>query len=396
MSGLGPSSEVRPVEVRLSAGLTDFMRQTARPGLINMAAGIPSDDALPVDDLREAATVALDGRALAALGYHAPEGDVELRELIAERLRGRGARVGAEGVVITTGCSQGLAIMISLMVRAGDVVACERPAYYALLEMISRAGGLALQIPSGLDSGPDPETVEGCLARWRPKCLVVCSSLSNPSGATVPAGARARIVESCRRHGVRLLEDEIYADLRDDGGGEPMLASDDGSTVSLVSSFSKTVAPGLRVGYAVPGAVFESFVRRKCIEDIHSSAIAEATVAEFLRRGRLDPHLARLREFYGARRKLARQAVLRAFPPGTEVSSPIGGFVLWARLPVGVDLDAAQARAMEAGVSFCHGGVFFAETPERPCMRLNCAKASEADLLRGIGILGELLAPDTA
>lgn len=392
MSGPVTRSEVRAVEVRLSAGLTDFMRQTARPGLINMAAGIPSDDALPVDDLREAVGVAMRDRAIGALGYHAPEGDIGLREAIAERLRGRGVRVGAEGVVITTGCSQGLAIMISLMVRAGDVVACERPAYYALLELISRAGGLALQIPSGLDSGPDPDAVEECLARWRPKCLVVCSSLSNPSGATVPAGARARIVESCRRHGARLVEDEIYADLRDDGGGEPMLALDDGSTVSLVSSFSKTVAPGLRIGYAVPGAVFEPFVRRKCIEDIHSSSIAEATVAEFLRRGRLDPHLARLREFYAARRRLAREAVLRAFPHGTEVSSPMGGFVLWARLPSGVDLDAVQMGAMEQGVSFCHGGVFFAERPERPCVRLNCARASEADLRRGIGILGELLA----
>ncbi len=391
MKSIRTDPGVRPVEVRLSSGLTDFMRQTARPGLINMAAGIPSDDALPVDGLREAAGAAMRDRALSALGYHAPEGDIELRELIAARLRGRGVGVGAEGVVITTGCSQGLAIMISLLVKPGEVVCCERPAYYALLELISRAGGLALQIPSGLDTGMNPDAVEECLSRWRPRCLFVCSSLSNPSGATVPPEARARIVESCRRHGVRIVEDEIYADLRDDGGGEPMLARDDGSTVSLVSSFSKTVAPGLRIGYAVPGSVLEPFVRRKCIEDIHSAAIAEATVAEFLRRGMLDPHLGRLRTFYGARRRLAREAVLRAFPEGTEVSAPVGGFVIWVRLPEGLDLDAVHAGAMASGVSFCHGGVFFAGAPDRPCMRLNCAKASEEELVRGIGILGGLL-----
>lgn len=390
MKAPASDSAVRPVEVRLGAGLTDFMRQTAKPGLINMAAGIPADDALPADDLREAANAAMRERPLAALGYHAPEGDAGLREMIASRLRGRGVSVRGEDVVITTGCSQGLAISISLMVGPGDLVACEGPAYYALLELISRAGGLALQVPCGLDSGPDPDAVEDCLARWRPKCLVVCSSLSNPSGATVPEEARGRIVESCRKHGARLVEDEIYADLRDDGGGRPLLAHDDGSTVSLVSSFSKTVAPGLRIGYAVPGNLFEPFVRRKCIEDIHSASIAEATVAEFLRRGRFDPHLARLREFYAARRRLVREAVLREFPSGTEVSSPVGGFVIWVRLPNGVDLDAVQAVAMAAGVSFCHGGVFFAVPPDRPCMRLNCAKASEAELLRGIGILGEL------
>lgn len=391
MSDPADAGMARPVEVRLGAGLTDFMRQTARPGLINMAAGIPSDDALPVDELREAAIAVIRERPLAALRYHAPEGDEDLREMIAARLRGRGVSVEAGRLVITTGCSQGLAILISLLVRPGDVVACERPAYYALLELVSRAGGLALQVPCGLDTGPDPGAVEACLARWRPKCLVVCSSLSNPSGATVPEEARGRIVESCRRHGVRLIEDEIYADLRDDGGGRPMLAHDDGSAVSLVSSFSKTVAPGLRIGYAVPGDLFEPFVRRKCIEDIHGAAIAEAVVAEFLGRGCLGPHLERLRQFYAARRRLAREAVLRSFPDGTEVGSPIGGFVLWVRLPAGIDLDAIHARAMGAGVSFCHGDVFFAEKPERPCIRLNCAKASEADLLRGIGILGELL-----
>jgi DNA-binding transcriptional MocR family regulator len=384
-------SEVRPSEVTLAAGLCDFMRQTVRPGLINLAAGIPADSALPIEGLRVAMSAALAANPHAAWGYHAPEGDAGLRELIAARLRARGADVDAKDLIITTGCSQGLAIMVSLLVRPGDVVACEGPAYYALLELISRAGGLALQVPSRVDTGPELAAVDECLARWRPKCMVVCSSLSNPSGATVPEGARAELVEICRRHKVRLVEDEIYGDLRDDGGGRPLLAFDNGDAVSYVASFSKTVAPGLRIGYAAPGALLEPFVRRKCIEDIHSATVAEAAVREFLAAGRMEPHLAGLRRFYAHRRAMAREAVRRGFPEGTQVSDPPGGFLLWVRLPRRIDLAAALQRALAANVSFCDGRGFYAQEPGESCMRLNCAKASEEDLLRGIGILGGIL-----
>jgi DNA-binding transcriptional MocR family regulator len=187
---------------------------------------------------------------------------------------------------------------------------------------------------------------------------------------------------------VRIIEDDIYAELVDAGAPKPMLAFDDGSTVSCVTSFSKSVSPGLRAGFCVPGSLFEQAATLKCQEDMHGSVVSEGTLRAFLEMGALEPHLATLRERNRRRRSIARDAIQRTFPKGTHVAEPIGGYMLWVRLPDSVDLARARERARASGVVFCGGDVFFpAEAPGK-FMRLNCAKASEEELIRGLEILG--------
>src|SRR4051812_11484289 len=202
-----------PAPFQAAGRLIDFMRQADEPGLINLAAGVPGLDALPRVQLEEAFRRAFAHDGSAMLAYHHPEGDHELRELLAARLRGRGATVEGRELVTVTGCTQALQLMLSILVKPGDIVACEAPAYYGMLELLSAAKARVLPLPVRGEEGIDPEEAEPLLERWKPRCLVVCSTLSNPSGATLPDAARRRFVEICRRTGTRIIDDDIYADL---------------------------------------------------------------------------------------------------------------------------------------------------------------------------------------
>jgi DNA-binding transcriptional MocR family regulator len=386
-----------PFPFKAAARLIDFMRQADQPGLINLAAGVPGLDALPVNALHTATEAAFAKDGAAMFAYHHPEGDRELRELLAERLKARGVP-GLKGdeIVTVTGCTQALQGMLSVLVKPGDIVACEAPAYYGLLELIAEAQARILPIPLRGAAGIDLDAAEELLARWKPKCLVVCTALSNPSGATVPEKDRERLVQICRKNGVRLIEDDLYAELEDAGAATPCLAHDDGSTVSLVSSFSKTVSPGLRVGFAVPGSAYhDAFASKKCQQDLHSAVVTEVILRHFIIQGSLEPHLAWLRKRNEGRRALVLDAIQRHFPESTKINPPTGGYMLWAELPAHVEMTSLRDAARAEGVVFAAGQVFFAAPPggagSANFVRLNCAKASEAALERGIEVLGRLM-----
>ena len=380
-----------PFFFKASARLVDFMRQADEPGLINLAAGIPGLDALPVAALKEAFARGLENEGAKLFAYHHPEGDHALRDLLAERLRQRGVKINGPELFTTSGCTQALSVMLSVIVGPGDIVACEAPAYYGMLELLSEAGVKVLPLPINGGEGINLSITEELLTRWKPRCLVICSSLSNPSGATVPEAGREQLVELCRRLGIRIIEDDIYGELVDGGAPKPMLAFDDGSTVSYVSSFSKSVSPGLRVGLCAPGSLFADATARKCQQDLHSAVPTEVALREFIAAGALEPHLAALRARNQRRRALGLAAIERCFPEGTQVTHPQGGYMLWAEFPRPVDLPKLRALARAQQVAFASGDVFFAGAPERSAMRLNCAKASEEDLVRGFEVIGSLL-----
>ena len=377
-----------PYTFQAAGRLVDFMRQAGEPSLINLAAGVPAPESLPTRELAAAfqKAVADDGDNLFA--YHHPEGDQRLRELLATRLNANGARVSAKDILTVTGCQQALQIMLSVLVKPGDIVACQVPIYYAMLELISTAGARILPLPERDGNGIDVAETIALLERWRPKCLFVCTTLSNPSGSTMPDASRAQLVAECRRLGVRIIEDDIYAELADAGAPKPMLAYDDGSTVSYVTSFSKTVSPGLRVGFCVPGTVFEQAATLKCQQDMHSSVVSEAILRAFIEVGALDPHLARIRARNRRRREIATTAIAKAFPAGSKLWPVIGGYMLWVELPQLVDMAHIGDTARAQNVVFAGGRVFFPAEPDKSCLRLNTSKATEDELVRGLEVLG--------
>jgi len=383
---------ISPYAFRPRGRLLDIMRQVGNPDLINLAAGLPSVECVPKASLEDAFAQTLRDHADEALGYHTPDGDLRLREILADRFRRRSIRTTADQMIITTGCTQALHGMIQLLAKKGDVVACEAPAYYATLEILGDLGIRVLPIPVRDSEGIDLDLVRTLFDRFRPTVFVICSTLSNPSGSTLSNQARAELVQICRQSGTRILEDEIYGELSEIPDLKPIRAFDDGSTVAYVTSFSKSVAPGLRIGVCLPGNDLDAFALLKCQQDMHSATLCEVAFRKYLERGEFDQHLQFLRTFNRRRRELGVRIIQEFFPKATKVWEPAGGFMLWVELPSNIDIDRIYQQAMEMRVAFCRGAVFFTSENEHVgAMRLNCSRPTEAALVQGLRTLGQLM-----
>jgi 2-aminoadipate transaminase len=368
------------------------MRQTEDPSVINLAAGIPSSDFLPMDALKTALEGEIQSRAREMFSYHRPEGAGILREAIRDYLAIRGVRTTSDEVLVTTGCSGALSTMMSTLLKKGDTVVCEAPAYYGQLELLRAIGVKFRTVNTAVGQEPDPAKWEKALkAKPKPKLLVVTSTLSNPSGATLKEEWRPRMVEICRKMGVPILEDDIYGDLLGRARPKPIRAFDDGSTVLYVTSFSKTVAPGLRIGFALPGKWMDAAADRQCRQTIHGGVPPEFVTASFLRSGRMEGHLEMLRSVYGKRRELAGGILSRELPEGIRADNPLGGYMLWVRGGRPSLMEEVSKQCLAKGVAVVGGGIFFANAPKEACFRLNCARATPEDLARGVGIFCEVL-----
>ena len=372
--------------------LLDLMRQTEDPHVINLAAGIPSADFLPLDALRTALEGELASRAREMFSYHRPEGAALLRDAIRDYLGVRGVNVQSDQILVTTGCSGALATMMNTVLKRGDTVVCEAPAYYGQLELLRAIGVKYRTVNTSVGQEPDPAKWEKALkAKPKPKLLVVTSTLSNPSGATLKEEWRPKMVEMCRKMGVPILEDDIYGDLLGRGRPKPLRAYDDGSTVLYVTSFSKTVAPGLRIGFALPGKWMDAAADRQCRQTIHGGVPPEFITASFLRSGRMEGHLEMLRSVYAKRRELAGGILSRELPEGIRADDPSGGYMLWVRGGRPGLMEEVSKQCLAKGVAVVGGGIFFANPPKEACFRLNCARATPEDLARGVGIFCEVL-----
>jgi len=383
---------ISPYTFTPRARLLEFMRQAGDPNLINLAAGLPSTECIPKAALKRAFDAAFLEEPDVALGYHTPDGDYRLREKIAERFSHRGIHLTADDLVTTTGCTQALHGMIKLLARPGDIVACEAPAYYATLEILGDLGVRVLPIPVRNTQGVDLDLVSTLFERFRPRLFVVCSTLSNPSGATMPNESRRALVELCRTTGTKILEDEIYGDLSEIEGLLPIRSYDDGSTVSYVTSFSKTVAPGIRVGICAAGPNNDRFALLKCQQDMHSATVCEVAFRKYLENEDFEQHLKFLKTLNRQRRELGTKVIKTFFPEETVVWAPQGGFLLWAEVPQRIDIETVYRQALGQNVAFSRGIAFYTSTEEKVnAMRINCSRSTEERLVTGLEILGKIL-----
>src|ERR1700722_12422894 len=381
-----------PYQFAPRARLLEFMRQAGNSNLINLAAGLPSIGCVPKEALQRAFEAAFNEEADVALGYHTPDGDYGLRAKIAERFARRGISVTPDEMVITTGCTQALNGMISLLAQPDDIVACEAPAYYATLEMLGDRGIRVLPIPVRDSRGVDLDLVSTLFERFRPKFFVVCSTLSNPSGATMSNEARRALLEICRKTDTRILEDEIYGEIVQIEGLRPIRSYDDGSIVSYVTSFSKTVAPGLRIGVCLPGGNTDRFAQLKCQQDMHSATLCEVAFRKYLESADLDAHLKYLKELNRQRREIARKVIDQYFPEETMVWIPEGGFLLWVEVPPAIDIEAVYHAALQSNVAFSRGKAFFTTVETKvSSMRINCSRPTANQLVQGLETLGKIL-----
>ena len=389
----GPPLSGRLAGVR-SSPVRDILSLTERPEVISFAGGLPAPELFPAEMLAEAfASVTGPTRVARALQYSATEGVPELRTALAARSRERGVPAEAEDVLVTTGSQQALALVATVMLDPGDAVLVEDPSYLAALQSFRFAGARPVPVPCD-EGGLDPDALPGLIAEHRPKFLYCIPNFQNPTGRTIDDARRTRLAEIAAEHDLWIVEDDPYGELRYSGAASRSIAGHEpaaGRTVA-VSSLSKVLAPGLRIGWlSAPPALRRALVIAKQAADLHTSTVDQLAAAHCLTQADLAAHIDRLRDAYRARRDAMLAGLPAALGPEARFSRPDGGMFLWARLGDGQDATALLRTALQHDVAFVPGAPFYASTPDRRTLRLSFTTHSADEIALGLGRLAAAL-----
>ncbi len=368
--------------------IREILKITERPGVISLAGGLPSPDSFPVEAMREAADRVLRDTPREALQYAASEGYAPLREWVAHELMAQGLKVDASQVLITTGSQQGLDLVGKILIDAGSTVAVESPTYLGALQAFAPYEPQFLSVPCD-DDGPLPDALD--VARGA-RFLYVLPNFQNPSGRCMGETRRAALVERAIALNLPLVEDNPYGDLWFDTPPPAPLASRWRDGVVYLGSFSKVLAPGLRLGYVVaPKPLCPKLLQAKQAADLHTPGFNQRVVHEVIKNGFLRDHVPTIRARYKAQRDAMRIALEQHMPAGCHWTVPSGGMFFWVELPAGVDAMKLLPQAVEQGMAFVPGSAFYADQPRHNTLRLSFVTVSPERITQGIALLAKTL-----
>ena len=369
--------------------IREILKVTERPGIISLAGGLPSPDSFPVEAMREATARVLRDNPSEALQYAASEGFAPLREWVAAQMAEQGLQVDPTQVLITTGSQQGLDLVGKVLVDPGSTVAVEAPTYLGALQAFAPYEPGIVTVDCD-DDGPLPA---GLSAAAGARFLYVLPNFQNPSGRCIGETRRAALVDAARAARLPLVEDNPYGDLWFDAAPPPPLAARWAEGTVYLGSFSKVLAPGLRLGYVIaPKALCPKLLQAKQAADLHTPGFNQRVVHEVIRDGFLRSHVPTIRARYKAQRDAMRAALEAHMPAGCHWTVPSGGMFFWVELPAGVDAAALLPRAVELGMAYVPGAAFFASDPKPNTLRLSFVTVAPAQIERGVMLLAEALA----
>jgi len=378
-----------------SSAIRELLKITQRPEVISFAGGLPAPDVFPTERFREACCRVLEQKAKLALQYGATEGYEPLREMIARHTSRYGIKAKPENVLITSGSQQALDLIGKLLINAGDRILVEAPTYLGALQAFSVYGAEYLGVPCD-DDGIRTDLLEKPL-RSGPKFMYILPNFQNPGGTTLSEGRRHELVLLADRFGIPIIEDDPYGQLRFEGEHLPPLVvldrknlrRDNGYSIGNViylSTFSKTLAPGLRLGWIIaPPEVIAKLVQLKQGADLHTSTFVQMVAYEVARDNFLDEHVKLIRRVYGERRDVMLAALQQFFPPEITWTHPKGGLFLWVTLPEGMNSQKLFEVALKENVAFVPGDSFYANGQEGlRHLRLNFSNAEPEQIREGI------------
>lgn len=363
------------------------------PSIIPLGAACASADLFPAAKLARI-TGTLSRRLGSRMNdYDLPPGLLELRRQLARRAIDQGCRLTSDDIITTCGCTEAVALCLQVVSRPGDTIAVESPTYYGFLRILERLGLKAVEIPTDPRTGVQLDALERALGQKRVKACLIMSNYHNPLGSCMPEENKKRLVELVTRYDTPLIEDDIYGDLAYDAHRQTTAkAYDRKGIVMLCSSFSKTLAPGYRVGWVVGGRYRDMLIRCKSSMTLATPTPLQWTLAEFLQTGGYDHFIRGLRKTFESQVRVMSEAVARHFPEGTRISRPVGGFVLWIELPRGVDAMQLFGDSIKSGISIAPGPLFSARREFRNFIRLNCGHPWSERLDHAVATIGRLAA----
>ena len=384
-----PSSSATMVDVgELSL---EVHEKISDPHIVPLGAATPGNDLLPTRKLM---------RILAGLarrpdsvhhGYESPAGNVDLRRQIALRSLDWGCNFTPDEIVTTAGCSEAVNIALRAVTKPGDAVAVESPVYFGILHILESLHLKAVEVPTDPRDGICLDVLETVAKKRKVAAVFIQSNFQNPLGFCMSDANKKKLVDMLGRYNLPLIEDDIYGDVYYEGTRPRTLKSfDKKDAVILCSSFSKTLSPGFRVGWIVPGKFRTSVRKLKLATSLSTATLPQLAIAEMLRSGGYDHFLRRVRKAYSSQMRQMILAARRYFPEGTRVTRPNGGTVLWAEFPKGVDSIQMYHKALEKKISIVPGPLFSPKRQYKECIRLNCGHPYTERIEEAMITLGQI------
>jgi DNA-binding transcriptional MocR family regulator len=383
-------SFIAPTTVTISDLCHQVMHNMMNHDLLPLGSAIPYNKNLPVDKLNRIMASEVRRLSEQSVSYQMPPGYERLRVQIARRALVAGISSGPDDILVTSGCVEAVLLALRTTCHAGDTIAVESPFYFNFMQMIAELGLKALEIPSTPRDGISIEALRYAIEQSKISACLIIANFGNPLGSLMPDERKRELVELLACHNIPLIEDDIYGDLTF-GNERPTAAKsfDRSDLVIYCSSFSKTIAPGYRVGWAIAGRFQGEMERLKMIMNIAAASPTQLALAEFLANGGYDHHLRSIRRIHARNVSQMADAVARYFPAGTCITHPSGGFILWVEMPAGTDAITLYHRALEQEISIVPGPLFSLSNKYGNHIRLSAAQWDER-IEQGIKTLGAL------
>jgi DNA-binding transcriptional MocR family regulator len=381
----------KPITVTVSGLRLELLEYARDPALVPLGSAIPGAELLAAGQLDRFLARAARVKGRESNTYTEPKGDPQLRREIARRAARWGEALAPEDIVITCGCTEAFNLALMAVASPGDTIVIESPTYFGFLRSIEALNLKALELPTDVATGIDLAALAQTLKSRRIAACLFSSSFNNPLGCTMPGDKKRAVLDLLARHRVPLIEDDIYGDIY--FGNErprPFMAVDRGGDTICCSSFSKTVAPGYRIGWIAPGRRMQKVLERKAALTLCSPALTQIALADFLSSGGYDSHLRRVRRAFQYNIAQMTRVIEKAFPAGTKVTRPAGGFVLWLELPRPLKSIELFRQALDKGICFAPGDMFSPSGRYHNCLRLSCGHPWDARIEKGVAMLGAL------
>ncbi|MFX4262435.1 PLP-dependent aminotransferase family protein [Pelotomaculum propionicicum] len=372
--------------------ISDMLELVTSEDTISLAVGVPAREFHPSEDFNNIIS-GLINKEGGCLFEHGPTaGHYPLREYLAQFMRNKGIQAGPDNIIILSGSQQGLDLAAKVLIEPGDPVVIEEQTYMGAIQVFATAGARILSVPMD-EEGMRLDILEQLVSRYRPKLIYTQPTYQNPSGITMSGSRRRDLLRLVYRFHVPVIEDDPYSELCFEGGPVSSLKSLDAADhVIYLSTFSKMLFPGLRLGWmAAPADLVRQLLMAKQLDDLHTNSLAQWAVNKYCREGLLQGHLEKVRGEYHKRRDAMLASLAEYAPSGLRWSRPAGGFHVWCRLPEGVQAGSLLAYSVEKKVAFVPGGIFYANGGGKEMFRLSFSRCSPARIRKGISIICDAL-----
>jgi DNA-binding transcriptional MocR family regulator len=360
--------------------------------VINFALAVPHISLLPAAKITKSVVAALRNSEDHCINYGDTQGNIELRKQVAKLSFNWGGKVKADDVLITSGCLEAITLCLKAVTQHGDTVAVESPNYFGIYQAMENMGLKVVEISSCPVSGLDLDCLQQVIKKYPIKACVVIPNFNNPLGGCMPDENKKELVEIITKHNIPLIEDDIYGELYF-GRNRPRTCKyyDTKGLVMHCSSLSKSLIPGYRIGWTIPGRFLDQVKQIKRIHNISSPTLTQAAMAHFLQHGRYEYHLKNMRKSLHTQCLRYMQAIIDYFPEDTKVSRPHGGFVLWVELDKKINTFKLRTEAMKHNISIVPGKIFSASGNYGNCIRISFGKPWDDDADYGLMMLGKLI-----